>query len=166
MSNNKITCEITNYGGIIRSLSVPDQSGNCADVVLGYEHVGEYETDSYYFGAIIGRYANRIAEGQFELNNALYQLAQNDGHNHRMAASAVSTVVWTPVAQSHNQLQTRIHRCRQGRKLSGPSYVQTTGALTDQDELRLITGQQASRHYCQFTNHAYFNLKGHNREIS
>jgi len=165
LSNNKITCEITNYGGIIRSLSVPDQSGNCADVVLGYEHVGEYETDSYYFGAIIGRYANRIAEGQFELNNALYQLAQNDGHNHLHGGfRGFDKVVWTPVAQSHNQLKLEYIAADKEENYPGRLYVQTTYTLTDQDELRIdywATGDQDT--IVNLTNHAYFNLKGHDQ---
>src|SRR5262245_10175111 len=63
---------ITNYGGAVVSLKVPDRSGKLADVVLGYDGVQGYVTDKAYFGGIIGRYANRIAHGKFALNGATY----------------------------------------------------------------------------------------------
>jgi aldose 1-epimerase len=70
------------YGGIITSLRARDRRGGLADVVLGYDRLEPYFVNTPYFGAIVGRYANRIAEGRFELDGVRYQLATNDGRNH------------------------------------------------------------------------------------
>ena len=72
---------IMNYGGIIQSIMVPDKNGKLGDVVLGYDNVNEYLTNSPYFGALIGRYGNRIAKGRFTLDGVSYQLATNNVPN-------------------------------------------------------------------------------------
>ncbi len=81
---NKTGLEVTaiDYGGIIVSLRVPDREGQLADVVLGYEALDGYLADSPYFGALIGRYGNRIAGGRFRLDGQEYELATNNGPNH------------------------------------------------------------------------------------
>jgi aldose 1-epimerase len=80
---NDAGCEarITNYGGIVVALSVPDRDGNVADVALGYETLAEYLADTPYFGALVGRYGNRIAKARFTLGGVEYALAANDGDN-------------------------------------------------------------------------------------
>src|SRR6056297_51015 len=70
--------EITNYGGIIVRLYVPDREGNLDDIVLGYDNLEQYFEDPNYFGALIRRYGNRIAEGEFELDGTRYQLDTNE----------------------------------------------------------------------------------------
>src|SRR5438093_11860318 len=72
---------ITNYGGIITAINVPDRDGKVDDVVLGHETLEGYLNRSRYFGALIGRYANRIAHGKFVLNDVEYVLAINNGEN-------------------------------------------------------------------------------------
>ena len=74
--------KITNYGGIITALTVPDRFGKVDDVVLGHDTLEGYLNRSRYFGALIGRYANRIAHGQFSLNGRDYSLSKNNGENH------------------------------------------------------------------------------------
>ena len=81
-NKNGLSAEITNYGGIVKSLIVPDRNGVLSDVVLGFDSFEEYLDDHPYFGALVGRYANRIAEGRFELDGKEYSLATNDGNNH------------------------------------------------------------------------------------
>src|SRR2546423_10553394 len=73
---------ITNYGGIIIAINVPDRNGQFGDVVLGHETLEGYLNRSRYFGALIGRYANRIADGRFCLHGISYSLAKNNGENH------------------------------------------------------------------------------------
>ncbi len=73
---------LLNYGGIITHLFAPDKNGDLTDVVLGFDELDPYLTDSPYFGALIGRFGNRIAAGRFELDGIEYQLDQNDGENH------------------------------------------------------------------------------------
>src|SRR2546429_2566351 len=73
---------ITNYGGMVTSINVPDRNGKLGDVVLGHETLEGYLDRSRYFGALIGRYANRIAQGRFCLHGTSYSLAKNNGENH------------------------------------------------------------------------------------
>ena len=81
-NKNGMKVSITDYGGIIVSVLVPDKNGIMADVVLGYDSVGLYEKNNPYFGAIIGRYGNRIAKGKFSIDGKSYQLATNNAPNH------------------------------------------------------------------------------------
>ncbi|PYP49491.1 MAG: galactose-1-epimerase, partial [Gemmatimonadetes bacterium] len=76
-----IEVRLTNYGGIITSLKTPDRSGRFDDIVLGYDSLSGYLHDSPYFGAIVGRYGNRIARGRFTLDGTIYRLAVNNGPN-------------------------------------------------------------------------------------
>src|SRR5215204_3885751 len=73
---------INTYGGTITSLKTPDRHGHFGDIVLGFETLEDYIRNPRYFGALIGRHANRIARGRFSLNGVEYQLAQNNGANH------------------------------------------------------------------------------------
>src|ERR1043165_8894499 len=76
-----VEAKITNYGGILVSLKVPDRGGKFEDVVLGFDSLSSYIKDSPYFGAIVGRYANRIARGKFTLDGKEYSLPVNNGPN-------------------------------------------------------------------------------------
>ena len=83
LSNERgMTVKITQLGGIITELWVPDRAGDPANVVLGFDELAEYLEGHPYFGAIIGRYANRIANGRFTLDGNEHALAKNDGTNH------------------------------------------------------------------------------------
>ncbi len=82
LKNNKgMVVKITNYGGIIQTLTAPDRNGKYEDIVLGYDSLNQYVNNNPYFGAIIGRYGNRIAKGRFVLNGVEYKLATNNGPN-------------------------------------------------------------------------------------
>lgn len=99
---NGLKASIMTYGGILVSLEVPDRSGNLDDIVLGYDSLGGYVAKSPYFGAIVGRYGNRIANGRFTLRGVTYRLARNDGSNHLHGGlKGVDKVVWDaePVKQ-------------------------------------------------------------------
>lgn len=164
-NSNNLTAQITNYGGIVISLSVPDRTGQFADVVLGYPDVNDYKSDTYFFGALIGRYANRIAEGRFELNGVQYQLATNDGPNHLHGGTrGFDQVVWQPVESSQNQLKLEYISGDQEENYPGRLYVQVTYTLTDDNELRIDYWAVADQDtIVNLTNHSYFNLKGHDQ---
>src|SRR5262245_27898228 len=78
---NQLAVTIITFGGIVTSLRVPDRSGKLGNIVLGFDNLADYEKSSPYFGAIIGRYGNRIANGRFNLDGKEYTLALNDGPN-------------------------------------------------------------------------------------
>jgi aldose 1-epimerase len=80
-NSNGLEATITNYGGIVVSLMVPDKNGKLGDVVLGYDNLNDYIGHTPYFGALIGRYGNRIAKGRFIIDGVEYQLAQNNDVN-------------------------------------------------------------------------------------
>jgi aldose 1-epimerase len=93
---NGIEMTVTNYGGKVVSLLVPDKNGKLVDVVTGYKTIAEYEASTeIYFGAAIGRYGNRIANGKFTLNGEEYTLAQNNGDHHLHGGpKGFHAVVW------------------------------------------------------------------------
>src|SRR5215467_3434730 len=80
-NRNRMTVTITNYGGRVVSLFVPDRKGELADVVLGFDELTGYLTPNPYFGAVVGRFANQIAKGEFTLDGVVYNLPKNDGPN-------------------------------------------------------------------------------------
>ena len=96
-NKNGVEAKITNFGGIVVSLKTPDRKGQLADIVLGYDDVKGYEGDTAFFGALIGRYGNRIAKGQFTLNGKTYQIPLNDGPNALHGGpNGFNKKVWTP----------------------------------------------------------------------
>ena len=81
-NDHGMVAKITNYGGILTELFVPDRYGNFEDVVLGFDNLADYIGDHPHFGGTIGRFGNRIAKGKFSIDGTEYTLAQNDGENH------------------------------------------------------------------------------------
>ena len=94
-NKNGMEARITNYGGIVVSMLVRDRNGNPADIVLGYDSLARYVKDTPYFGALIGRYGNRIGKGEFKLSGVKYTLATNNGANHLHGGlKGFDKVVW------------------------------------------------------------------------
>jgi aldose 1-epimerase len=93
---------VLTYGGVIQALHVPDRDGRVADVTLGYDTLDAYRRDPRYFGALVGRYANRIAGGRFALDGQAYALATNDGPNHLHGGpGGFHTAVWEAAPFTH-----------------------------------------------------------------
>ena len=96
---------VINYGGIVQSLVAPDRDGELADIVLGYDTMAEYESDIRFFGCVVGRYANRIANGRFSLNGVDYQLETNPtGHHLHGGSDGFSRQVWSASIDEDNGL--------------------------------------------------------------
>jgi len=96
-NKNGVEVKITNYGGIVVSLTAPDRNRRFADVVLGFNDLESYLKGHPYFGSIIGRYGNRIAKGRFSLNGVEHKLAVNNGPNHLHGGiKGFDKIVWTP----------------------------------------------------------------------
>src|SRR5262245_923172 len=156
---------ITNYGGAVVSLKVPDRSGKLADVVLGYDDVQGYVTDKAYFGGIIGRYANRIAHGKFALNGSTYTLPRNDGENELHGGTkGFNKRVWTvkdvsgPAGEA---LELTYHSKDAEEGYPGNMNVKVVYTLTAKNELKidyLATTDKDT--VVNLTNHSYFNLAG------
>jgi aldose 1-epimerase len=97
ISDHDLTVRITTFGARVVSIEAPDRTGKMADVVLGYDNVGQYETDvSTYFGSIVGRYGNRIAKGTFSIDGKTFHVPLNNNGNALHGGPAgFSTKVWT-----------------------------------------------------------------------
>ncbi len=166
-NNHGMTVKITNYGAIITSISVPDRNGGFADVALGYNQVGDYTNavDKPYFGAIVGRYGNRIAKGEFTLNNETYRLAVNNGPNHlHGGVVGFDKVVWTanPTAgDGWTGLTLSYYAKDKEEGYPGNLDITVTYQLNEDNELSVVyhaTTDQATP--VNLTQHTYFNLKG------
>jgi len=138
--------KIMTYGGIVTSLQTPDKHGKFADVVLGFDSLDGYVSDSYikncpYFGALIGRYANRIAKGKFSLDGVTYQLAANNGGNTlHGGVKGFDKVVWTarPLPTAHGPALILTHVSQNGEE-SFPGTLSVTAiySLTEDNALRV-----------------------------
>jgi aldose 1-epimerase len=150
------------YGAIITSLKVPDRSGNLADVVLGFENLDGYLKGHPYFGAIVGRYGNRIGKGQFTLDGKTYSLAKNNGPNHlHGGVTGFDKVVWTAAVSGQNAV-TFTRTSPDGEEgYPGNLSTKVTYTLTDRNELIVdyhATTDKATP--VNLTQHSYFNLAG------
>jgi aldose 1-epimerase len=154
---------ITNYGARVVSLLVPDNKGVLTDVVLGYDSVGKYiHQPDTYFGAIVGRYGNRIAKGKFKLNGKTYALATNDGPNHLHGGKkGFDAVVWTGRQLNDHSVEFT-YLSKDGEEgYPGNLTVKVTYTLTDNNALIInynATTDKAT--VLNITNHSYFNLNG------
>jgi aldose 1-epimerase len=156
---------ITNYGGIIQSIDVPDRHGRFANVALGLSNLHDYQTESPYFGALIGRYANRIAAGTFTLDGVTYHLPINNGPNSLHGGTAgFDKHVWqAQEVRQEGAVGLNLH-------LVSPDGDQGYPGTLTVDVAYLLTGDNEIRiHYqattdkptvINLTNHTYFNLAG------
>lgn len=163
-NENGLVTQITNYGGRVVSLWIPDKNGKFDDVVLGYESIEKYlNSNEPYFGALIGRYGNRIGRGMFELNDTVYKLAKNDnGKNHlHGGVKGFNNVVWDA---RQPDLQTLIlHYISRNMEEGYPGNLEVTVeySLTNDNELRIDYDASTDKQTpVNLTHHSFFNLKG------
>ncbi len=166
-NSHGMEARITNYGGIVVSLTAPDRDHKFADVVLGYNNLESYLKPPFpYFGAIIGRYGNRIAKGRFTLNGVEYKLATNNGENHLHGGiKAFDKVVWTV-----KQVRTTpagpalflTYLSKDGEEgYPGNLTVNVVYTLTHKNELKIdYTASTDKDTVTNLTHHSYFNLAG------
>lgn len=159
---------ITNFGGIITSLLVPDKNGKLGDVVLGFDNLSGYQSDAYrqanpYFGAIIGRYGNRIKAGKFTIEDKTYQVGVNNGSNSLHGGKVgFDQKVWQaePGTSAQGQTLTLSYLSKDGEEgYPGNLRVTVVYTLGDDNTLHIAytaTTDQATP--VNLTNHAYFNL--------
>jgi aldose 1-epimerase len=151
------------YGGIITSIRVPDRAGAMADVVLGFDTLDGYLKDPPYFGAIVGRYGNRIAKGQFTLDGRTYKLATNNGPNHLHGGlKGFDKMVWTArVVESPDGVGMALTRLSPDGEEGYPGNLNATITYTLTDRNEFIVRYQATTDKAtpvNLTQHTYFNL--------
>jgi len=168
--HNASGCEarIMTYGGIVQSLKVPDKIGHFSDIVLGYDDLNGYIASSPYFGALIGRYGNRIANGKFTLDGNEYTLAINNSPNNLHGGPlGFDKVVWKTVKADVGPQGPELelnYLSKDGEEgFPGNLNVTVTYTLTDDNGLRLdYTATTDKDTLCNLTHHSYFNLAGKN----
>lgn len=167
---NGMKMKVTNYGAIITSIVVPDRDGEFADVALGYNNVEKYinAVDKPYFGAIVGRYGNRIAKGSFELDGKTYTLATNNSPNHLHGGIiGFDKVVWAAKVIESNAgdaIQFSYVAKDKEEGYPGNLSISVTYTLTADNEISVryrATTDAATP--INLTQHTYFNLKGEGR---
>ena len=164
-NSNGMTMKVTNYGAIITSIMVPDRAGRMADVALGYNRVEDYinAVDKPYFGAVVGRYGNRIAKGTFKLDGETYSLLKNNGANHlHGGAIGFDKVVWdADYDQSKNTIALSYLAKDKEEGYPGNLKLKVTYKLTADNSIVVdyfATTDKSTP--INVTQHTYFNLKG------
>ena len=163
-NHNGVVMKVSTYGGTITELHVPDRNGKMGDVALGFNKFDGYISPAYEksnpnFGAIIGRYGNRIAKGKFTLDGVEYTLATNNGENHLHGGNiGFNRVVWA-ARPLENALELTYASKDMEEGYPGNLQVTVTYTLTDDNELKIdyraVTDKATP---CNLTNHSYFNL--------
>jgi len=164
-NRNGMVAKITNFGGIVTTLTAPDRNNKYADVVLGFNDLDTYLKGHPYFGALIGRYGNRIAKGRFTLNGVEYKLAVNNGENHLHGGiKGFDKVVWTakPMQNKTSAALSLTYVSKDGEEgYPGNLTVNVVYTLTNNNELRLdYTASTDKDTVTNLTHHSYFNLAG------
>jgi aldose 1-epimerase len=162
ISSGGTRMKVLSYGGIVQSLELPDRAGRYANVSLGFDSLDPYVSDSPYFGALIGRYGNRIAEGRFTLDGTEYQLPVNDGPNSLHGGDrGFDKRVWDVTPNGPASLLLRYTSADGEMGYPGTLDVEVTYTLTDKGALRIdYVATTDAPTVVNLTNHTYFNLSG------
>ncbi|MFZ2147186.1 MAG: aldose epimerase family protein [Sedimentisphaerales bacterium] len=165
-NTNGLKARITNYGAILVSLEVPDRAGKLADITLGFDALDGYLKGHPYFGATVGRYANRIGKARFVLDGVEYKLAANDGKNHLHGGiKGFDKVVWKPedLWANDNEALLKMSYISEDDEEGYPGNLActVTYTLTKDDELKISYEAETDKTtVVNLTNHSYFNLAG------
>ena len=164
-NENGMEVSIINYGGIITSLKAKDRHGKYQDVVLGFNSLAPYEDENPYFGALIGRYGNRIAKGAFRLDDKTYNLDINNAPNHLHGGlKGFHKVVWNPkeiINDTNVSLELTYLSKHMEEGYPGNLDVKVTYTLNNKDELHVLYEAETDKKtIINLTQHSYFNLSG------
>jgi aldose 1-epimerase len=164
-NSNGVSVAITTYGGRVVSLKVPDKKGTLGDVVLGFDTLDGYLAENPYFGALIGRYGNRIGKARFTLDGKVHELAANDGLNSLHGGKkGFDKVIWTPADVSTADipaLELRYVSKDTEEGYPGELTCSVTYSLTKQTELKIDYKATTNMNtVLNLTNHSYWNLAG------
>ena len=175
LKGNKTEITITNYGGIISSIKTPDKNGEIDNVALGFKNTSNYLQESYvtnnpYFGAIIGRFANRIANGKFTLEGKEYKLCVNNGDNHLHGGiEGFNKRVWTAKSfEKENVVGVEMSYLSPNMEEGYPGNLKlkVTYTLNKNDELTIdFVAETDETTILNLTNHTYLNLNPESKDI-
>jgi aldose 1-epimerase len=164
VNNEGTEVKISNYGGIVTSFVTADKNGKRSGIVIGFDSLGPYLQKPPYFGALIGRYGNRIGDAKFILDGTVYKLAANNGRNHLHGGiKGFDKVVWDGTVMSDSVPSlTLTYLSKDGEEgYPGNLKVQVQYTLTDEDELKIEYNAETDKATpVNLTNHSYFNLSG------
>ena len=164
LHNGFLTLQVTNYGGRVVALWMPDNRGSYEDIVLGYDHIDNYlnGTSDRYMGAVVGRCANRISKASFTLNGVAYRLPKNDGENTLNGGLiGADKKVWDVVTSNDSVIT--MHTVFADGEDGFPGSLDMTMryTLTNDNQLEIRYSASAdTTTLCNFSNHIFFNLKG------
>jgi len=163
-NSNGMVMKVTNYGGIITSVLVPDKDGKMEDVVLGFDKLQQYIDPNPCFGAAIGRFANRIRDGKFSINNTKYQLTKNNGEHCIHGGGEFNNIVWnSEIVESELGNGIRLHHLSKDgvNGFPGNLDVFVTYTLTDNNAIHVrFEAETDKATHVNMTQHSYFNLSG------
>lgn len=155
---------ISNYGGTITSWRFPDRNADTSEIIVGFDSLSGYLAHPPYFGALIGRYANRIAKGKFSLDGKTYQLAVNDGNNHLHGGiKGFDKVLWKVEVPDSSKTALILHYTAKDGEEGYPGTLDVTVQyeLTADNQLRITYDATTDKPTpVNLTNHSYFNLSG------
>ncbi|MEZ4917842.1 MAG: aldose epimerase family protein [Saprospiraceae bacterium] len=166
LSNGKgMEVKVITYGGIITSWTAPDKDGRYENIVLGYDSLSQYIASNPYFGALIGRYGNRIAKGQFSIDGNKYQLETNDGPNHlHGGVKGFDKVVWTASEEKSDKgVALKLNYISQDGEGGYPGTLNASVVYTLTEDNTLEVSYEATsdkKTVVNLTQHSYFNLSG------
>lgn len=167
-NKNGMEVKITNYGGIITHWTTPDKNGVFEDIVLGYDTLGGYLKSSPYFGALVGRYGNRIGKAQFTLDGKTYTLAANNGPNSLHGGlKGFDKVIWKAETLDGENALKLTYVSKDGEEgFPGTLSTQVIYRLTDDNALEIeYTATTDKPTVVNLTNHTYFNLTGGKSDV-
>lgn len=162
-NKNGVEVTFTNYGQRMVSINVPDKNGVFKDVALGYSTLDEYVNGPKgFYGAVVGRYGNRIAKGSFSIGEKTYSLVKNNGENHLHGGDkGFESVVWKVDNATSNSIEFSRLSPDMEEGYPGNLMVHVSYALTDDNELKISYKAETDKPtVVNLTNHSYFNLKG------
>ena len=165
ISCGNITATVTDYGAHLVSLLVPDRNGTVADVVLGYDDANGYRTGGCFFGATVGRNANRIGGASFQLNGKTVNLTANDNNNNLHSGLEFFHLrMWDVVSQDDASVRFRLESPDGDQGFPGNATIDVTYRLDSQGGLHIVYDATCDQDTVfNLTNHSYFNLAGHDR---
>lgn len=164
IANSKgLSLAITDFGATVVSIFVKDKNGDTKDVILGYDDVCGYEKNGCYFGATVGRNANRISDSKIEIDGVVYELENNDrGNNLHSGSNSLSRVIWNVAEHTDSKIVFEYQSPDLEEGFPGNATIRVTFEATEENEFAVsYYAVSDKKTVFNMTNHSYFNLNGH-----